>query len=90
MIEVHAIIEHLRQQKEDLLIRISDLKIQLRKEKALPPQVQVTDLVTVNDALGAIYSFSLSFVDSWEVWQSLFSIYLHQILTLIPSSLRSF
>ncbi|KAF3385701.1 hypothetical protein DPV78_012453 [Talaromyces pinophilus] len=67
MMDVHAIIEHLRQQKEDLLIRISDLKIQLRKEKELPPQVQVTDLVTVNDALGAIYSFSLSFVDSWEV-----------------------
>ncbi|KUL89246.1 hypothetical protein ZTR_03696 [Talaromyces verruculosus] len=67
MIDVHAIIEQLRQQKEDLLIRISDLKIQLRKEKELPPQVQVTDLVTVNDALGARYSFSLSFVDSWEV-----------------------
>lgn len=63
----HAMIQYLQQQNKSLSICIADLKTQLQKEKDLPPQVPFNDLVTVNDALGATYTFPLSFVDSLEV-----------------------
>uniref|UniRef100_A0A093XA57 5'-methylthioadenosine/S-adenosylhomocysteine nucleosidase n=1 Tax=Talaromyces marneffei PM1 TaxID=1077442 RepID=A0A093XA57_TALMA len=67
----HAMIQYLQQQNKSLSICIADLKTQLQKEKDLPPQVPFNDLVTVNDALGATYTFPLSFVDSLEFFKVL-------------------
>lgn len=53
--------------KTDQRITPSSLKALSRLERELPPHVYFTDLVTVNDALGETYRFSISLIDSLEV-----------------------
>lgn len=53
--------------RTDRRIKTSYLKSFVHLERELPPRVYLDDLVTVNDALGGTYKFSLSFIDSLEV-----------------------
>ncbi|KAJ5754827.1 hypothetical protein N7533_004370 [Penicillium manginii] len=60
--------DELQQTNQALKMEVRELNVRLRLQQSrLSPQVPYRNLVAINDALGETYSFSLNYIDSFEV-----------------------